>query len=180
MEIEKLNYYAWARFLEKVNDDEALIREKEKLAYSVESNLMMSSYNSGLLLCGILTTTDSPDLKSYDNVKKSIEGFHRQIGKIVSGDFSSKEFESAKLGFKRQLLEAGESQTNHVLRLSEGLTSENGIEELNSIYAAIDSLTKEDLQNAAKEIFSTKPIYSVRASKATLDANKEFLSSLEG
>lgn len=156
------------------------LREKEKLAYSVESNLMMSSYNSGLLLCGILTTTDSPDLKSYDNVKKSIEGFHRQIGKIVSGDFSSKEFESAKLGFKRQLLEAGESQTNHVLRLSEGLTSENGIEELNSIYAAIDSLTKEDLQNAAKEIFSTKPIYSVRASKATLDANKEFLSSLEG
>lgn len=31
MEIEKLNYYAWARFLEKVNDDDALIRVLEEL-----------------------------------------------------------------------------------------------------------------------------------------------------
>lgn len=30
-ELEKLNYYSWARFLEQVNDDNALIRVIDKL-----------------------------------------------------------------------------------------------------------------------------------------------------
>ena len=42
------------------------------------------------------------------------------------------------------------------------------------------TITKDDIVNAAKNIFSQKPIYSVRASQATLDANKEFFDKLEG
>ena len=44
MEIEKLNYYAWARFLEKVNDDEALIRVLEKLDLSTPRRKDLSIY----------------------------------------------------------------------------------------------------------------------------------------
>ena len=36
-----------------------------------------------------------------------------------------------------------------------------------------------ETENAAEEIFSNKPLYSVRASKNTIDANKEFFYSLE-
>ena len=41
LELEKLNYYSWARFLEKVNDDKALTRviEKIELATPRRSNL---------------------------------------------------------------------------------------------------------------------------------------------
>lgn len=156
------------------------LREKEKLAYSVESSLIKSSNRSGILFCSILTTTDSPDLKSYDNVQKSIEGFHRQIGKIVNGEFTDKEFESAKLGLKRQLLEAGDGQTNTVVALSSGLKSVNGLDDLNKQYDMIDSLTKEDIQRIAYHVFSTKPTYSVRASQDTINANEEFFRTLEG
>ena len=140
----------------------------------------MSSYKSGLLFCNILTTTDSPDLKSYDNVEKSIRGFHNQINKIVNGEFTDKEFESAKLGLKRVLLDSADGQINSVMRMSDGMNSINGIDEVNEQYSIIDSITKEDVQNIAREVFSNKPIYSVRASNATLEANKEFFESLVG
>ncbi len=35
MEIERLNYYSWARFLEKVNNDNALVRVLEKLDLAI-------------------------------------------------------------------------------------------------------------------------------------------------
>lgn len=46
MEIEKLNYYAWARFLEKVNDDERLVRVLEKLELATPQRKDLSLYRS--------------------------------------------------------------------------------------------------------------------------------------
>lgn len=176
----KATYLVMNRIL-STGDDTGLfnnLREKEKLAYSVSSELVMSPYKSGLLFCNILTTTDSPDLKSYDNVEKSIRGFHNQINKMVEGEFTDKELESAKLGIKRQLLDSSDGQINKVIRMSESLNSINGFDNINEQYKIIDSITKEDIQTAAKEIFSNKPIYSVRATKDTLKSNKDFLDTL--
>lgn len=44
MEIEKLNYYAWARFLEKVNDDDVLIKVLEKLDMATPQRKDLSIY----------------------------------------------------------------------------------------------------------------------------------------
>ncbi|WP_343246381.1 HNH endonuclease signature motif containing protein [Diplocloster hominis] len=44
MEIERLNYYAWARFLEKINDDNALIRVLEKLELATPQRKDLSVY----------------------------------------------------------------------------------------------------------------------------------------
>lgn len=44
MGIEKLNYYSWARFLEKVNDDDALIRVLEKLGMATPQRKDLSMY----------------------------------------------------------------------------------------------------------------------------------------
>ena len=44
MEIEKLNYYSWARFLEKVNDDDALIRVLQKLDMATPQRKDLSMY----------------------------------------------------------------------------------------------------------------------------------------
>ncbi len=43
-ELEKLNYYSWARFLEQVNDDNALIRVIEKLELSTPRRADLSIY----------------------------------------------------------------------------------------------------------------------------------------
>ncbi len=156
------------------------LREKEKLAYSVHSALNISPFEASTLTCRILTTTDSPDLKSYDNVQKSINGFHRQINKMTAGEFTDKELETAKLNFKRHLLESTDTQVDKVTTLSQGINSANGLDEINQQYELVDTITKEDIQNAARKVFSNKPLYSIRASQATLDANSEFFKSLEG
>lgn len=43
-ELEKLNYYAWARFLEQINDDNALIRVIEKLELATPRREDLSVY----------------------------------------------------------------------------------------------------------------------------------------
>jgi len=43
-EIENLNYYSWARFLEKINDDDALARVLEKLELSTPKRNDLSVY----------------------------------------------------------------------------------------------------------------------------------------
>lgn len=156
------------------------LREKEKLAYSVHSSLNTSQFEASTLTCRILTTTDSPDLKSYDNVEKSIKGFTRQINKMKTGEFTDKELDVAKLNFKRQLLNATENSADKVLTASKGINSVNGLDEINQEYNEIDGITKEDIINAANKIFNNKPLYSVRASKDTIDANEEFFKTLEG
>ena len=154
------------------------LREKEKLAYSVYSDVSFSNTSSGVLTCRILTTTDSDDLKSYDNVQKSINGFTRQINKVVNGEFSDKELEAAKVNFKRNLLTSTDTQIDTVTTLSDGMRSVNGMDETNKMYELIDTITKEDIQKMAKEIFENKPLYSVKASQATLDANRTFFEEL--
>jgi len=46
MEIERLNYYAWARFLEKVNDDDALVKVLEKLELATPRRKDLSMYRN--------------------------------------------------------------------------------------------------------------------------------------
>jgi predicted Zn-dependent peptidase len=139
----------------------------------------VSNFSSSIISCAIKTTTDSADLKSYDNVQKSINGFQTQINKMMNGEFTDKELETAKLNYKRHLLESTDLSSDKSFSLSQGMTSKNGFDEINQIYNAVDSITKEDVQKASQYVFSQKPVYSIRASQDTLNANKEFLQSLE-
>ncbi len=157
------------------------LREKQKLAYDVHSSYNRSHNTASTLTCAILTTTDSPDYKAYDNVQKSIDGFNNQISKMVNGEFTDDELRIAKLKLKAGLLMRCDTQGDRVENVSESIsTSSSGVAQLNEMYNLVDTITKEDIINASKNIFSQKPIYSIRASQDTLNANKEYLDMLEG
>lgn len=154
------------------------LREKEHLAYTVYSNLD-SIGNSGELSLNILTTTDNKDIGeiSYDNVQKSIDGFNRQINSLLNSEYTDSDLESAKNVLKTSLL-SNEGTFSKLCSLDNGLSHNFGIDYENKIYDVIDSITREDIDNFAKQVFSTKPIYSIVASKDTLEANKEYLDNL--
>lgn len=155
------------------------LREKEHLAYSVYSNISRTS-DRGELSCHILTTTDNKEIGeySYENVQKSIDGFNRQINELLNGKFTELDFENAKLALKADLLDS-EGTSAKLGLLSTGLNSKYGINYLNQLYEQIDCITKDDVISFADKIFSNKPIYSITASKDTLDYNKEYLKNLE-
>ena len=154
------------------------LREKQHLAYSVFSDISREG-DLGEISCNILTTTDNKEIGeySYDNVKKSIDGFTTQIEELKNGKFTDKDLENAKLAIKAELL--NDEGTNAKLRsLDSGLNSKFGIDYKNQLYSMIDGITKEDVTNFAERIFENPPIYSIVASQDTLDANKEFFEEL--
>lgn len=155
------------------------LREKEHLAYSVFSDINTEN-NWGEVSLNILTTTDNKSIgeQSYDNLKRSIEGFNRQIGELVNGKFTDEDLENAKRSYKASLLQ-NEGTCAKINSLSNGLDSKYGPMYENQLYETIDSITKKDIVDFAKNAFSGKPVYAITATKDTLDANKEFLASLE-
>lgn len=154
------------------------LREKEHLAYSVYSDVDYIG-DCGELMLNILTTTDNKNIGEhpYDNVQKSINGFHKQINALKNGEFTDKDLENAKLIMKADLLNT-EGASAKLASISCGMKSKHGITFLNQIYNTIDSITREDILNSAKKAFANPPIYSVVASQDTLDYNKEYLNQL--
>ena len=156
-----------------------VLREKEHLAYSVFSDLETND-DVGEISCNILTTTDNKNINeiSYENVQKAINGFKNQIEKLKSGKFTEQDLSNAKLSLKSKLLD--NEGTNAKLNILDiGLNSKNGITQSNQLYEEIDKITKEDILSYADKMFSNPPVYSIVASKDTLNNNKKFFKNLE-
>ena len=60
-----------------------------------------------------------------------------------------------------------------------GLYREDGLEFQNELFNLIDTITREDVQQFANKVFANPPVYTIVASKDTLDANKEYFEKLE-
>lgn len=154
------------------------LREKQKLAYQVNSKLGMFD-NSGVLAMFIKTTTDDPQTgaNSYDNVKKSIEGFKAHTNRMMSENVSDEELESAKLTLKNRILNNSELTADRNLEISDGLRSYYGTSLNNQVLDTVDKITADDLRAAANYIFRTNPTISVVATQKTLDNNMDYLKT---
>lgn len=155
------------------------LRETQKLAYQVNSKIGYFD-NSGILSLFIKTTTDDAQTGavSYDNVKKSIDGFNQHVQKMMSENVSEAELESAKLNMKNKILNYSEMTSDKNVSMLLGLKSFYGVSLDNQILEMIDKITVEDVRACANHIFSTNPTVSIVATKNTIDNNKEYLKSL--
>lgn len=154
------------------------LREHDHLAYRVNSSNTRTG-DCGEISLFILTTTDNKDrgVTSYDNLSKSINGFNRQINKLVNSEYTDTDLETAKRALKASFLnkETVYSKMNSISNaIGHGETPDYD----NRAFELIDSITREDIDNLSKRVFAGKPIYSIVASKETLDYNKEYLDSL--
>ncbi len=156
------------------------LREKQQLAYRVNSNVNFYD-NSGLFKLYIGTTTENPETNeiSYDNVQKSIEGFNKHIQKLKNEKVSEEELKNAKLYYKNSILSSTETTSGKNSSLSDNNTSLYGALAANELLKVIDSITVDDIYNAANYIFNTKPTYSILATENTLKANEEFFKTLK-
>lgn len=155
------------------------LREKQKLAYQVGSKLGYFD-NSGFISLYIKTTTDDPQTGavSYDNVKKSLDGFNMHIQKLMKENISEEELESVKLTLKNRILNNAELTADKNFSILDGLNSFYGVSLDNQILDIVDKITADDIKLAANYIFSTNPTISIVATKNTIDNNKDYLKSL--
>ena len=155
------------------------LREKRHLAYLVSANY--SNVNDiGVIGLRIKTTTNNTETgeKSYDNIKKSIDGFNENIYKISTEKVSEEELEQAKKALKNDFLAGVEMDSVKARILAASSNSPYGLNFLNEKFNEIDKITTEDILNTAKYVFKNKPVYSISGTKDALEANKEYLETL--
>ncbi len=155
------------------------LREKQQLAYSVDSSFTRIN-NIGVMELSIGTTTENEVMNqtSYDNIQKSIDGFNKHINKIKTEYVSEEELENAKLQLKNRLLSANETMLAKNASLISGMDGFYGELEKNKIIEMLDSITVQDIYNAANYVFAGKPTYSILAKENTLKANEEYFKTL--
>ena len=155
------------------------LREKQKLAYQVASQVQ-SFGDTGIISLYTKTTTDNKEQNDihYENVQKSLEGFEYHAQKLQTELVSDEELESAKKYLKQSVayeMELLSSRTN-LLAINADLPY--GIKRIDEYFKQIDQITKEDIRQAARHIFSNKPIYSILASPDTIKDQTPYLNSL--
>ncbi len=158
------------------------LRESQQLAYRVKSSIMFNEdYDDGNLELSIGTTTENTETGelSYDNIQKSIVGFNKNIERLKSEKVTQEELDNAKLAMKNALLSDLQTTENINFELAASFLRPSGLHSVNNVMAEIDKITVEDIQRAANYVFSTKPMYSILATENSLNANKEFLKTLE-
>ena len=146
------------------------LREKQKLAYRVRSNVDFMD-NTGVMTLSIKTTTDNPQegTDKLDNLKKSLKGFDFNTYKLQTELISDEELDSAKLYLKTKILDNTETSDGKNTLLSKSKYTAYGIQFPNLLLAEIDKVTKEDIKAAANYIFQNPALTSIVASKKTLD-----------
>ncbi|MCI1273825.1 MAG: insulinase family protein [Clostridiaceae bacterium] len=156
------------------------LREKQKLAYRVESNVN-SIDDTSMMALSIGTTTDDKESGQvkYDNLQKSINGFNNNIQKITTEKVSQEELDNAKLSLKNRILSNLQTSEDVNYKLANLKRNPYGLTYLNQELEMIDKITPDDIYNTANFIFKNKPIYSIVATEDTINSNKDYLKTLE-
>lgn len=146
------------------------LREQQKLAYRVESNIDTDG-NTGLLTLGIKTTTDDKvaGVQQFDNVQKSLDGFKKHVDLLKNQLVKPEELAAAKLRVKTKLLNSIESSSSQTTVLNNSKDSFLGLNSLNENLKLVDTITAQDIQNAANYIFSSPSVTSILASEDTIN-----------
>ena len=155
------------------------LREQRHLAYAVSSSYSVVD-NIGSMCLTIGTTTENKETgeQTFDNIKKSIDGFNENIQKIKTEKVTPEELEAAKKALKTSILSPLEMNSAKTSILLGAAKSPYGLGYVNKKLELIDSITADDILHTAQNVFSSKPIYSITATKPSLDANKEVLDAL--
>ena len=96
---------------------------------------------------------------------------------MLNSEYTEEDLENAKRSIKASLLNT-EGTSNKLSSVSRGLLAPEGLEHDNKLFETIDKITREDLDQFAWNAFNNPPVYSIVASKDTLEANKDFFETL--
>lgn len=155
------------------------LRESKKLAYQVASQVQ-SFGNTGIITLYTKTTTDNKEQNdiNYDNVQKSLDGFEYHANKLKTEFVTDEELESAKKYLKQSVAKEMEILSSRTSLLAINADLPYGIKRIDEYFKQIDQITKEDILQAARHVFSNKPVYSILASPDTINNQMPYLNTL--
>ena len=132
--------------------------------------LVGGAMGTGVISLGIKTTTDNPseNVQAFENVKKSLDGFKKHIEMLKSQKVPENELSAAKLRYKTKILNAIESSDGQTNVLSNSQNTPYSISSTAQALKIIDTITPDDIYNAANYVFGGNSVISILASEETL------------
>jgi len=132
------------------------------------------------LTLSILSTTDDKKQNNikYDNLQKSLKGFENHAKRLMTEPITEEELNSAKMILKQRYAKQTELPHSKTALLAMNLHQPYGVKRMDEYVKAIDSITPADVQAAACHIFANKPVYSILASKDTVNNQLGYLQTL--
>ena len=91
---------------------------------------------------------------------------------------TDEELEAAKMTLKQNIAAQMELPASATDLISMNLTQPYGLRRIDEYVKAIDKITKQDIMDAARHIFSNKPVYSILASPDTVTNQTYYINSL--
>lgn len=154
------------------------LRESQKLAYRVKSIYNSDGKYGNIALTIKTTTEDAEKGASHENLQKSLNGFRNHINRLITTPVTLEELEAAKLEAKTDLGNGLEYSAGRTERLQAGFSTIYGANYNNALNDAINNITPQDIQNAAKLYLAQPSVISMIASPDTIKNNKSYLSQL--
>lgn len=158
------------------------LREKQKLAYSVNSGFIDTEHQNHLSLSintSIYDEVGEELIPTFDNIKNSLEGFKANLQQLFDKPVSKEELEAAKRKMHSELIlssEKSKSKTNKVMLY---LRTKESLDYLNQLKQELETITPSDIQKIAKKYLENKPsVISILSDEDAIMANKNYIESL--
>ncbi len=128
------------------------LRERNGLVYTVESTMV--SYGD----TGIWSTYFGCDPK---DIKRCLKLIRKELNRLMTRPLSEKQLSAAKKQIKGQIALACDNRENFAIDFGKSFLHYGWEKDVTSLYRNIDSLTAEQLQTVAKEIFAEERLFTL-------------------
>ena len=128
------------------------LREKHGLVYNVESNV--TSYTD----TGVATIYFGTDPK---NKEKAVRLVHKELARLRDVKLSAVQLSAAKKQLIGQLGVSGDNREGLFLGLGKSFLHYNRYDTLPEVFAKVEKLTAEQIQEVANEVFAPERLFSL-------------------
>ena len=156
------------------------LREKQKLAYRVNSTYTTDGKHGDFLINIKTTTEGNPEaglISKHENVQKSLEGFKEHINRLATVPVSQKELDAAKKAIEGALILDSETSARKTAKIMKGYNTYYGRAYNQELLKAVENITPQDIEKAATVFFKKPMVISVLASENTLKNTKNYLAT---
>jgi len=122
------------------------IREKYGIAYSIESNYVPFS-DTGIFSIYFGTDTEKAD--------RAIKLIHKELKKLREQKLGTLQLHQAKQKFCGQIALSEENRIGLIIAMAKSLLDFDRVDSIEEIFAKINAVTAEEMQDIANEIFDT-------------------------
>ncbi|MFN3695523.1 MAG: M16 family metallopeptidase, partial [Ignavibacterium sp.] len=138
---------------------------REKLGITYQINTFLNSYKDVSAFGVYYSTSD----KHWEKVFNIIR---REFNKIIDGKIKDSEIKRVKEYLKGNTILSLENTTNRMIRLANSILHYGKILSLEEIIKKIDSVTKDEITEIAKEVLSEKELITITLGSKNKSINK--------